>query len=322
MFLFTKLKDRYNKRIDEKSTKPPSRLKKFASAALLAAGIIVLSFGPGCQEDRSVKQSNGNKDADSAVSDVVSDSSVQSDAGSDIFVLPDAKKDSKDIAADKKGPDTISDVEKADVGSDTKEADAVFDAILDVLVQSDVPKDALFVWDSGTADFSCVIDPQVVASEEGEFIDPSLFVAIDGDTIDDPKETDRLSACDCAELANGCWPDQYGIGEFSDINYGQLGKEYTVQALLHAKGAIKVPGIIDKYGRRMAHILLDFVGNGEYESLNCLLVREGLAWETVTHYGLGTHPPLSQKVLDASKFVGEPPHFMRPDLWKNAQSCQ
>lgn len=325
MFLFTKLKDRYNKRIDEKSTKPPSRLKKFASAALLAAGIITLSLIPSCQEDRSVKQSNGNKDADSAVSDIVSDASVQSDAGSDVFVLPDAKKDGKDIAVDGKGTDTISDVEKADVGSDTKEADAVFDAILDVLVQSDVQKDTLFVWDSGTKEFSCVIDPQVIASEGGVDLNPSAIEVHDGDSGTGPDEKYRFSACDAAELAVDCiggktWSDQYGTGEFSDVNYGQLGKEYAVNAFLAAKSAKVVKGKLDENNRRLSYFLIS-TGNG-YDLLNCLLVREGLAWETVSYYGLGSHPPLAQKVLDASKFAGEP-HFANPYLYKkNAQSCQ
>jgi len=45
-------------------------------------------------------------------------------------------------------------------------------------------------------------------------------------------------------------------------------------------------------------------------------------WETVSYYGLGSHPPLAQLVLDASKYAGEP-NFTNPYLYKkNTQSCQ
>jgi endonuclease YncB( thermonuclease family) len=173
---------------------------------------------------------------------------------------------------------------------------------------------------------SCFVDPQVLASEGAINFDPVEIVKFhDGDTFSDSTTVYRLSANDCAETegsdGNKCWPDQFGLGEYAEggmleTNFGQLGKEYVAAAFQKAQTAQKVLGKLDDFGRRLGYFVVDG------QLLQCLLVREGLAWETVSYYGLGSHPPLAQIVLDASKIYGEP-HFQQPYKYKNqAPQCQ
>lgn len=185
-------------------------------------------------------------------------------------------------------------------------------------------------YDAGTSDSwkkdFCEVDIQTI-EDAGEIveIDPSKVQAHDGDSghyvilISQPQTSRpyRLSAADAAELGNNIWPDQYGTGDFLNINYGQLGKEFVVNAFRNAHRAWHVRGTrdpnakpTDDGGRNLGHFVIDG------QLLTCQLVAEGLAYETVSYYYRGRDPPqLAQIVLNAAKRVGEP-HFMRPDLYK------
>lgn len=183
---------------------------------------------------------------------------------------------------------------------------------VDVESNADVPQDA-------GVSFSCVLDEEAFAAEGAVPIVPSEVAVHDGDTMKDRAGEYRFSAVDAAEC-EACfsdetgWPDQHGVGSDSEVNHCEEGRDYTNVAIHGARHVWKVPGRLDEYGRRLAYIVVD-MGDGRKQLLNCLLVRDGEAWQTVSHWGPGSHPPLAQMVLDASEYAG-PPYFEEPWLWK------
>lgn len=207
------------------------------------------------------------------------------------------------------------------------------DAMPDVKSDVYVEPNNCYGWD---VDFSCAVDPQTIENKMSDTtpdglpvvvnLDPSNIIVVDGDTIthideDGTVTVYRFSAIDAAELEGDqygdCWPDQHGIGECSDVNFGQKGKEFLEEIFYDAKSVQVVQGKLDQYGRRLGYFIVD----GK-SLLQCLSVREGLAWETVSYYGLGSHPELAQIVFDAALMVGDP-NFEEPYLYKkNAQPCQ
>lgn len=172
--------------------------------------------------------------------------------------------------------------------------------------------------DGGYVSFSCEVDIQTL-EDAGEIveIDPSEIYVHDGDTVDYRDKTYRFSAVDAAEIGNGRWPDQYGLDEYSNVNYGQLGRDFVKNAFESAQRVWHVRGTADPNaqrtddnGRFLGYFILDS------QLLPCQLVIEGLVYENVSYYYRGRTPPhLAQIVLAASKEVGQP-HFMRPDLYK------
>ncbi|MEK7528343.1 MAG: hypothetical protein AAB592_01105 [Patescibacteria group bacterium] len=173
--------------------------------------------------------------------------------------------------------------------------------------------------DAGTVDtvrvqFSCAVSDALLEERGAIDMEASEIVVHDLDTIRDASTTYRFSAVDGAEC-EACfgdstgWPDQYGTGADTDVNYCERGKVYVETAIGNAQRVRKVTGRLDDNGRRLGYFVVD------NDLLNCLVVRDGVAWETVSHYGLGSHPPLAQLVADAAEFSGDP-HFEEPYLYK------
>ena len=165
------------------------------------------------------------------------------------------------------------------------------------------------------------MDPQLLISEGAIDLDPSKASHHDGDTYSDGVTTYRERFCDTAEVAgsygNKCWGDQYGIGEFAGINFGKRGKEYAIAAFQNAQHVQIIKGnIVD--GRKLVATIIDG------QSLPCLLIREGLAWENVSHYyegQLDNLPPLPDQAYKAAKLAEQ--HFQKPWEYKNdAEPCQ
>lgn len=169
-------------------------------------------------------------------------------------------------------------------------------------------------------EFSCAINQQLLEKAGVREVDSSNIRVHDGDTVS-AAVTYRFIGVDAAEVANcidgNGWADQHGVGEHSDTNYGQLGRSYVNNAIRAAQNVQVVADDRDQYGRMLVYFFVD------NQFLQCLLVRNGLAYETVSHYGFGSHPELDQIVLDASEYAGQP-HFVRPDLYRRqaAEPCQ
>ncbi len=243
--------------------------------------------------------------------------------------------------ADINTDDAYSDEDYADIDTSVPDVSTVYDIkqtdrfipdiILDFVgdatdaVQAD-GKDIQDIQDTYMEDtvepvFSCVLDDVTmtyVMNQGAVYVSPSDFVVIDGDTIKNIVTgiTYRFSAVDAAEL----YPPQCGIGEFSDINYGQLGKEYVEYLFKNAQSLLLITsGKKDEYGRTLGYFIVD-KGNGN-EHVQCLEIVNHLAYQTVTFWSLGSFPPLAEIVLAAANAVGDPP-FMKPwDFKENGQPC-
>lgn len=162
--------------------------------------------------------------------------------------------------------------------------------------------------------FSCTVDRnKITGSTE---VNPAEVKVHDGDTIKVQKKKYRLVAVDTAECkayfgGGRGWPDQYGEGDFADVNYCKKGKEFVDTAIHDAKKVEIVDlGITDKYGRGLAFVIADGV------SIQCELVRTSLAYETVHTYGPQGQDYLSGMVMEAA-YISEQPHFEDPHVFRH-----
>jgi len=108
---------------------------------------------------------------------------------------------------------------------------------------------------------------------------------------------------DTPEIAH---PD---LGTFEDQPYGIAASESTRAWMTRARILEIVPGGRDMYDRKLAHVFIDG------ELLACRLVRQGLAYETVSHYGDSGFPDLAQEILDTARSSPKP-QFEPPYRWK------
>lgn len=111
----------------------------------------------------------------------------------------------------------------------------------------------------------------------------------DGDTFDWKGKPIRVLGIDTPEIAH---PD---LGTFEDQPCGVAAAESTRAWMSRAQILEIVVNGRDIYNRRLAHVFIDG------ELLACQLVRQGLAYETVSHYGDSGYPDLSQEILDTAR---------------------
>ncbi|UCG51520.1 MAG: thermonuclease family protein [Candidatus Latescibacterota bacterium] len=128
----------------------------------------------------------------------------------------------------------------------------------------------------------------------------------DGDTFNIKGKPIRVLGVDTPEIAH---PD---LDIFENQPYGVAASESTRAWLTRAKIIEVVRGGKDRYDRRLAHVFIDG------ELLSCRLIRHGLAYETVSHYGDSGFPDLAQEILDIWR-TSERPKFEPPYRWKNRQ---
>ncbi|MDD2731374.1 MAG: thermonuclease family protein, partial [Candidatus Portnoybacteria bacterium] len=65
----------------------------------------------------------------------------------------------------------------------------------------------------------------------------------------------------------------------------------------------------DRYGRTLAHVLLDG------ELLGAKLIKAGLAYESISHFGDNGMPEFALQILEAAK-VAPKPSFEEPYKWR------
>jgi micrococcal nuclease len=125
----------------------------------------------------------------------------------------------------------------------------------------------------------------------------------DGDTFFYRDLPVRVLGIDTPEIIH----EEHGI--FEDQPYGRTAAAFTARALKDAEAVEYLPFQPDKYGRLLAHVFVD------QELLAVLLIRAGLAYETVSHYGDNGFPELAERILRAAR-QSPKPSFEEPYRWR------
>ena len=134
-------------------------------------------------------------------------------------------------------------------------------------------------------------------------MDKSAIRPDDGDTFFYRDLPIRVLGIDTPEIIH----EEHGI--FEDQPYGRAAAAFTARALKDAEVVEYLPFQPDKYGRLLAHVFVD------NELLAVLLIRAGLAYETVSHYGDNGFPELAEEILNAAR-QSPRASFEEPYRWR------
>lgn len=133
--------------------------------------------------------------------------------------------------------------------------------------------------------------------------DPKDIVFDDGDSFACGKDDIRVLGVDTPEIIH----EQHGI--FEDQPMGREAAAFTSGLLKKAKRIAVIRGGKDHYGRSLAHVLIDG------ELLGVLLIRQGLAYETISTYGSSGFPEFALQIKEASVAMPRP-QFEEPHRWR------
>ena len=134
-------------------------------------------------------------------------------------------------------------------------------------------------------------------------IDKSAIRPDDGDTFFYRDLSIRILGIDTPEIIH----EEHGI--FEDQPYGRAAAAFTDGALKNAEVVEYLAFQPDIYGRLLAHVFVD------KQLLAVLLIRAGLAYETVSHYGDNGFPELAEEILKAAR-QSPRPCFEEPYRWR------
>ena len=149
---------------------------------------------------------------------------------------------------------------------------------------------------------SCAHKPKTGAPPSNE-IPKEQIVYDDGDTISFGEITIRVLGIDTPEIAHP------GHGFNEDQPFGRAAAARTEELIRAADRVTYLPYQNDRYGRLLAHIFIDD------DLLGVRLLEEGLAYETISHYGDNGFPTLAALLLKAAK-NGPKPEFKPPHIWR------
>lgn len=136
-----------------------------------------------------------------------------------------------------------------------------------------------------------------------QIVDISRIRFDDGDTFYIDGKPLRVLGIDTPETRSP------SVGIDYDQPYGPVAAESTATWMRRAR---KIEVVLDGkglYGRQLGHVFLDG------ELLAVKLLREGLAYENVTHFGDNGFPDLADEILEAAR-TGPTPKFIEPYKWK------
>lgn len=125
----------------------------------------------------------------------------------------------------------------------------------------------------------------------------------DGDSFYYKDIVIRVLGMDTPEIIH----KEHGI--FMNQPYGLQAAQTTRVILTNAKVIQYLPVKKDKYGRVLAHVFVDG------ELLSVLLIKAGLAYETISFYGDNGYPKLANRILKAARNSPEP-LFENPHNWR------
>ncbi len=151
---------------------------------------------------------------------------------------------------------------------------------------------------------SCAHGPKGGTAPEGSIdIPKEKIVYDDGDTITFDDITIRVLGIDTPEIAH---PEH---GFVIDQPQGREASARAEELMRQAGRVSYIPFQNDQYGRLLAHLFID------NELLGVTLIREGLAYETISHYGDNGFPELAARILKAADNAPEP-SFKPPHIWR------
>ena len=134
-------------------------------------------------------------------------------------------------------------------------------------------------------------------------IDKAKIRPDDGDSFSYGKIPIRVVGMDTPEITH----EEHGF--YEDQPFGREASRMTRDIMSSAERLEYIPCGEDQYGRTLAHVFVDG------ELLSVLLIRAGLAYETVSHYGDNGFPELAERILEAAG-EGRKPEFEPPWKWR------
>ncbi len=134
-------------------------------------------------------------------------------------------------------------------------------------------------------------------------MDKSLIRNDDGDSFHYDTLTIRVLGMDTPEITH----EEHGF--FEDQPYGLEAAALTQEIFQKAERIEYVPHQNDKYGRLLAHVFVDG------ELLSEKLIRAGLAYETISHYGDNDFKDIAAHILEVAKDAPTP-QFEPPWKWR------
>ncbi len=131
----------------------------------------------------------------------------------------------------------------------------------------------------------------------------------DGDTITFDDVTIRILGIDTPEISH----PEHGYSE--DQAYGREASARAEELMRAAKKVSYMPYQEDQYGRMLGHVFIDG------KLLGITLLEEGLAYETISHYGDNGFPALAAELQEAAQ-RGPEPKFEPPYIWRREHRQQ
>lgn len=134
-------------------------------------------------------------------------------------------------------------------------------------------------------------------------MDKAKIVLDDGDSFEYDGMGIRTLGMDTPEISH---PEH---GFFEDQAYGREAAALTAKIINNARSVSYLPHLEDRYGRMLAHIFVD----GDLLSIK--LIKAGLAYETISHYGDNGFPGLARRILKAAQ-NSKIKDFIPPYQWR------
>ena len=134
-------------------------------------------------------------------------------------------------------------------------------------------------------------------------MDKSKIKLDDGDSFEYDSLGIRVLGMDTPEIAH----PEHGFEE--DQAFGREAATFTARIIKEAETISYLPFQPDRYDRMLAHVFID----GDLLSIK--LIRAGLAYETVSHYGDNGFPKLAERISNAAA-ESETKDFIPPYKWR------
>lgn len=125
----------------------------------------------------------------------------------------------------------------------------------------------------------------------------------DGDSFSCRGEDIRVLGVDAPEIRH----EKHGI--LVDQPRGKEAAAFTKDIMIRAKRIAIIKGGKDKYGRRLAHVLIDG------DLLAVKIIQKGLGYETISQYGDNGFPEFSIAIKEAAASSPKP-DFENPSDWR------
>ena len=141
---------------------------------------------------------------------------------------------------------------------------------------------------------SCITE-DVSEGRDERNVNRFFIEVVDGDTVVYKGIHMRFLGVDAPEIRN---PEH---GFYSDQPYGREAKNFTRMEIKRAKRVTYRADGYDHYGRLLVHIFVDGY------PLSLRIVESKYGYETVSVYGDNGFPDIAQRIVEASKLMGELP---------------